>query len=198
MQTKDKKQLYLDMQEHPEKYSDTQIEAMMDDLDKMPDVDKAWHEFETNIPMPQSASHYRPFKFLFGKVAAIFIGVVLISGIAFAAIHLARMSRQPATESAAAVDTGSQSPISDSWPSSPVRFDDARLDHILAVVSAHYGKVVSFSCDEAKGMKFILTWKPDAPLADFIDGLNLFDGLQLTIRQDTIFVDIQKNKEDEE
>ncbi|MBQ9363301.1 MAG: hypothetical protein IJT97_07790 [Bacteroidaceae bacterium] len=40
-----KKQLFLDMQEHPENYSDEQIEAMMDDLDQIPDVDAEWEKF---------------------------------------------------------------------------------------------------------------------------------------------------------
>ena len=39
------KQLYRDMQEAPDKYSDQEIEAMMDDLDQVPDVDEAWQQF---------------------------------------------------------------------------------------------------------------------------------------------------------
>ena len=39
MKTNDhNKQLYRDMQEAPDKYSDQEIEAMMDDLDQMPDA----------------------------------------------------------------------------------------------------------------------------------------------------------------
>ena len=41
------KQLYRDMQEAPDKYSDQEIESMMDDLDQVPDVDKAWQQFES-------------------------------------------------------------------------------------------------------------------------------------------------------
>ena len=78
---------------------------------------------------------------------------------------------------------------------SSVRFDDVRLDSILTVVSAHYGKAVSFRNEEAKGMKFIMTWDPDRPLSDFIDGLNLFDGLSLTLQRDTIFVETTEDKE---
>ena len=80
----------------------------------------------------------------------------------------------------------------------PVRFEDVRLDSILSVVSAHYTKAVSFSDDEVKAMKFILTWQPDAPLDDFIDGMNMFDGLQLTLQRDTIFVEAQEVTEDAE
>ena len=72
---------------------------------------------------------------------------------------------------------------------SAIRFDDVRLDSILTVVSAHYGKTVSFREEEAKGMKFIMTWDPDRPISDFIDGLNLFDGRSLTLQRDTIFVE---------
>ena len=46
MKTNDhNKELYRDMQEAPDKYSDQEIEAMMDALDKEPDVDEAWQQF---------------------------------------------------------------------------------------------------------------------------------------------------------
>ena len=47
-------------------------------------------------------------------------------------------------------------------------------------------------------MKFIMTWNPDSSLTSFIDGLNLFDGLLLTLQQDTIFVEMTEGKEDAE
>ena len=40
------KQMFLDMQEHPENYSDDQLETMMDELDQVPDVDAAWQRLE--------------------------------------------------------------------------------------------------------------------------------------------------------
>ena len=44
MQTNDERNLqrYFDMQEHPEKYTDEELEAMMDELDRLPDVEQAW------------------------------------------------------------------------------------------------------------------------------------------------------------
>ena len=42
----DHKRLFLDMQEHPENYSDEQLEAMMDDLDSDLDAQAAWERFE--------------------------------------------------------------------------------------------------------------------------------------------------------
>ena len=42
MNPMDEKQLFFDMQEHPERYSDEQLEAMMAELDKEPDTEAAW------------------------------------------------------------------------------------------------------------------------------------------------------------
>ena len=42
-----------------------------------------------------------------------------------------------------------------------------------------------------------MTWQPDAPLTDFLDRLNTFDGLSLSLQNDTIFV-IQTNEEEDQ
>ena len=177
MHTNDKRRLFLDMQEHPERYTDEQLEAMIDELDSVPDVEVAWQKFNRSTP-----SVRRPF---LPRVAAIFIGALLVSGIAFATIHHIRNSgsvRKDATASAVSHDDNKVQ-------SSSVVFDDVRLDSILSVVSAHYGKKVDFGSKEAKDMKFIMTWNPDSSLTSFIDLINMFDGLHLSVRRDTIFVE---------
>ena len=222
MQTPDKKK-FLDMQEHPEQFSDEQLEAMMDELDRVPDVSAAWQRFEKEqcaAPRPNTQfSMFNPEGFASGssvvgkagsdmreprersvnvrfkKLAAIFIGVILLSGIAYAAIHM--MTRSTADDQQSSMVNGQRSMVNVQSPD-PVRFEDVRLDSILSVVSAYYTKAVSFSDDEVKAMKFILTWQPDAPLDDFIDGMNTFDGLQLTLQRDTIFVEAQEVTEDAE
>ncbi|MBO4730194.1 MAG: zf-HC2 domain-containing protein [Bacteroidaceae bacterium] len=129
------------------------------------------------------------------KIAAMFAGVILLSGIAYAAIHLIM---RPTADDQQSSTLNAQSSMLNGQSPDPVRFEYVRLDSILSVVSAHYTKAVSFNSDEAKAMKFILTWKPDAPLSDFIDGMNMFDGLQLTLQRDTIFVEAQEVTEDAE
>ena len=128
------------------------------------------------------------------KIAALFAGVILLSGIAYAAIHLIM---RPTADDQPSMVNGQRSMVNVQSPD-PVRFEYVRLDSILSVVSAHYTKAVRFNSDEAKAMKFILTWQPDAPLDDFIDGMNMFDGLQLTLQRDTIFVEAQEVTEDAE
>jgi len=82
MQTPEKKkQMFHDMQEHPENYSDEQIEAMMDDLDRLPDVDAAWQKFQRT---EQSSSH-RWF-----KAAASIIGILMLSGLLYTSSAIAQ------------------------------------------------------------------------------------------------------------
>lgn len=103
--SKNEKRLRLfDMQEHPERYTDEQVEKLLADADvaeflremsmvrmaqmkanpKDVDVDEAWKEFSANRELPGKKPALLRSVF---KVAASIIGVALISGIAIAAIR---------------------------------------------------------------------------------------------------------------
>lgn len=185
----DHKRLFLDMQEHPENYSDEQLEAMMDDLDSELDAQAAWERFEQTMGPAVKPSH----RWL--RVAAIFVGFLFLAGIAVAAW----MSLTPNTPPNGETSRDAQSvevakPIQ--HDEMPVAFDNVPLDSILAVVSAHYGKAVSFRNADLRGMKLIMTWQPDASLADFLDRLNAFDGLSLSLQSDTIVVEEESTDEE--
>ena len=92
MKTNDhNKQLFRSMQEEPDKYSDQEIEAMMDDLDQVPDVDEAWRQFENEAlelcSLATEGTQEFPRASL-RKMAASFVGLLLVSGIAIAAVHI--------------------------------------------------------------------------------------------------------------
>ena len=187
MQTKDELNLrrYFDMQEHPEKYTDEELEAMMDELDRVPDMEEAWQELCAKCPHSSFPISHASFR----KVAAIFIGILLMSGIAYAVIHIGR--QWTVAHSPLSTVSSQQSTIN-----SPVHFNNVPLDSVLTVVSAHYRKVVMFRDEAPRHMKLIMTWQPDAPLGDFLDRLNAFDGLSLRLQSDTIFVETTTEEED--
>lgn len=109
--SKDEKRMMLfDMQEHPEKYTDEQVERLLDDEEvkeffhelamarmagkkanpKEVDVDGAWKEFvqahhEDKLAMDAGKSKgvYRNRM----KIAASIVGIIFLSGVALAAIH---------------------------------------------------------------------------------------------------------------
>ena len=106
---KDEKRLMLfDMQEHPEKYTDEQMENLLADEEvkeflrdlamarmagkkatpKKVDVDKAWKEFSEKHNKAKSISNgtNTPYRNRM-QIAASIIGIIFLSGVALAAVH---------------------------------------------------------------------------------------------------------------
>lgn len=192
METNDKLLKLLRLMDEPEAMTEAQLQELLSDeevrkaYDVMADCKKLYQKPQQkplSVKWLQLGQRFR--------IAAVFLGAVLFCGLAWAIIPHIISSH---TDSPQSAQVTTPLPRSGGEESS-VRFDDVRLDSILTVVSAHYGKAVSFRDEEAKGMKFIMTWDPDMPLSDFIDGLDLFDGLSLTLQRDTIFVETTEDKE---
>ena len=127
------------------------------------------------------------------RIVASFIGILIISGLAFAAYRFFT----PAKELQPMEETNCQLSTVNCQLSTPVRFEDVRLDSILTVVSSYYGKAVRFRDEELRSMKFITTWNPADSLSAFIEHLNTFDYLHMTLQEDTIFVESANDEEDE-
>lgn len=191
METNEKLMTLLRLMDEPEAMTDEQLEELLADdevrnaYNLMADCKKLYQKPQpVKVKWLQLGQRFR--------IAAVFLGAVLFCGLAWAIIPHIISSH---TDSPQSAQVSTPLPHSEGQGAgSSVRFDDVRLDSILTVVSAHYGKTVSFRDEEAKGMKFIMTWDPDMPLSDFIDGLNLFDGLSLTLQRDTIFVETAEDK----
>ena len=191
MRLEENKRLFLDMQEHPENYSDEQLEAMMDHIDRVPDADGAWERFEKReMAVRKRGSGMRRWL----RFAALFAGAAFIVGISFATIRIVRYSntRPAEVEETASLDAAESLPTD-----TAVRFDNVQLDSILSAVSAHYGKTVIFREKKLRRKMLIMTWRPGTQLADFIDRLNAFDGISVSLEGDTIIVS-QTNDEEEE
>lgn len=186
MQTTDKK-MFLDMQEHPEKYSDQQIEVMLDELDRVPDVESAWQKFSAEQEeSTESTQNHIHTSHRWLKVAASFIGVLLVTGLAYAAFRILSPAKEQQRTEVSTLN--SQRSSLNYSPDGFVLFADIRLDSMLAIVSRHYSKIVSFSNEELKGLRIHTKWNQEDSLAAFIGNLNELDELQLTELRDTIFV----------
>ncbi|MBQ8969039.1 MAG: zf-HC2 domain-containing protein [Bacteroidaceae bacterium] len=122
------------------------------------------------------------------RIAAMFIGIALLGGVAWAVVGYRLKSSQTQTPQSAQLTTPLP-PRERQGGGSSIHFDNVRLDSLLSVVAGHYGKVVQFRDDEAREMRLIMTWNPADSLADFVSRLNRFEGLTLTLREDTLVVE---------
>ena len=200
MDTNDKLMTLLRLKDEPEAMTEAQLQELLSDeevrkaYDVMADCKKVYQREKLHTPtLPSRHGQIAQRRGWIYRIAAVFLGAVLLCGLAWAIIPHVISSHTDSPQSAQV--TTPLTHREGQGGGSSLRFDDVRLDSILTVVSAHYGKAVSFRDEEARGMKFIMTWDPDRPLSDFIDGLNLFDGLSLTLQRDTIFVETTEDKE---
>ena len=201
MQISDKKkQMFLDMQEHPEKYSEEQIETMMDEIDHVPDVEAEWQKFERQRLGEHGSDMQEqiPVKVHFSRrrlqAAAIFIGILMMSGIAFAAVHFVRNMGNRSTEKglqspSVEVGTSDSSLQPDTIIIRPVVFDNVTLEALLPEIAQHYGYTVSFRSDQSKTLRLYLTWNPQESIQTVTEKLNLFEHIHIVLDKRTMIVD---------
>ena len=201
------KQLYRDMTEEPEKYSDQELEAMMDEIDQMPDVEEAWHllseklrvkseESSSKHEVARADSSLFTLHSSFKKVAAILISIITISGLAFAAVHFMRnhegkpaeTEQQSATVEARTADAARQ-PADSTVSTQPVVFDNVTLDSILPQIARHYGYTVDFRNEQPKSLRLYFTWNPQDSIQKVTEKMNLFEQFHIVLEEQTIIIE---------
>ena len=120
------------------------------------------------------------------KVAAIFIGILMLSGIAYAAYRVwgignieSTIHRTVETEQLQSTET----------ESNIVRFDNVQLDSVFQVVAQYYNKQIVYRNDSVRYHRMLIEWNQAEPLASFILLINNFDGIYVTEANDSIIVE---------
>ena len=158
--------------------------------DKPIDVDAAWQKLNQKV-------HPKQHSFGWMKIAASFVGIMLVSGIAFAAIQIVRYAQQhtPKTEEVINTPKPANTTPSDTLPtdttavSQPVIYDNIPLEKMLSEIAAHYDAKVTFVNDEARGLRFRFVWNPQKGIGQVVSDLNQFERLTVTLKDDVITVE---------
>ena len=201
---KDEKRLMLfDMQEHPEKYTDEQMEHLLADEEvkeflrdlamarmagkkatpKKVDVDKAWKEF--------SNGSYRNRM----KIAASIVGIIFLSGVALAAVQNGWLNfstsdkvvdNKVMTEQIVPSNTLANDSIkamtvepTDSLDMKPVVFDNAELGTILMQMADFYHVKVEYMNANTQHVRLFFNWNKTKTLEQNLELLNAFDRIQI-------------------
>ena len=143
------------------------------------------------------------------RAAAVFIGILLTAGFAFAAIHIVRQyaganlqspsqempvsnppqQKTPATAiptDTAMTDTATMAVTA---TPEPVVFDNVRLDKILPQIAAHYQAEVTFKSEATRQLRFHFVWRREDGLEHAIEKLNRFESLSIRLEDSKIVVE---------
>ena len=131
------------------------------------------------------------------KIAASFIGVLLVSGIAFAAIQVVRnintsKSQQPTTEQV--IDTKPVTSLpadtvkTDTIPTEPYVFNNVPLDSMLTAIATAHGVGVEFENEAARELRFHFVWKREDSLDRVVEKLNTFEAVNIGMEDKTLVV----------
>ena len=161
-----------------------------------PDVEVEWEKFaDKHFDEGHETRHGYPFK----KMVASFIGVLLVSGFAFAAIHIVRMVNNQKAETVQTNQPVSYKP-STALPADtvktdttvtadPVVFDNVPLEKMLTEIAAYYHAEVSFLNDDARQLRFHFVWKREDGLGHAIEKLNRFESMTVRLDENIIIVE---------
>ena len=217
----EKTDLLLLMMEHPQKYTDRQWKDVLADEEcrelyallagisgimatrenerrlRDEDVTAEWRRIEVGRParirrIPTAR-----------KIAAVAVGMLIVSGIALAAIMTNLFGLRPGVKSvpetivapaeqsapAAVTDSAGRH---DSIPAAqPKLYDNVPLQDILIELTAYYHVEVDYRSERARRQRLYFKWEPDYSLDKVVRMLNHFESLHLYLEDNTLIVEQQ-------
>ena len=131
---------------------------------------------------PHFSISYSPFR----KIAACFIGILVVSGIALAAIHIWRFTpdsspkdESPILTSSKGEETSSTMEISNELQTDTLIFDNVPLDTMLLAMADYYHVSVEFEREEVRQLRFHFVWKRTDDLDRLMKKLNTFEAVNI-------------------
>lgn len=223
----DKFEKILDIIDHQEKYSDEEIREILQDEEcrklyqtmmevdsaletpsPIINVDEEWEKFSqehqlqeeaTQNAAQEAASH--PIT-SWRKLAASIAGFVLISGIAFAAIHTYIKRSQEPTQVTADThpeviksDSEKQVAAKDSLahpkPEKPAihkTFENVAFEQMISEIASYYDLQVKFENNEDKTLRLYYEWNSHLSIENIVKELNQFENVNIELQQNELIV----------
>ena len=131
------------------------------------------------------------------KIAASFIGVLLASGIAFAAIQVVRNISTPKPQLPSTEQVIDTKPVTslpadtvkaDTIPIEPYVFNNVPLDSMLTAIATAHGVGVEFENEAARELRFHFVWKREDSLDRVVEKLNTFEAVNIGMEDNKLVV----------
>lgn len=214
----DKFEKILDIIDHQEKYSDEEIREILQDEEcrklyqTMVEVDSAlespspiinvdgeWEKFSQKHQLQEEASH--PI-ISWRKLAASIVGFVLISGIAFAAIHTYIKRSQETTQvtadthsevikSNSAKQVAATDSLTHPKPEKPAihkTFENVAFEQMISEIASYYDLQMKFENNEDKTLRLYYEWNSHSSIENIVKELNQFENVNIELQQNELIV----------
>ena len=182
---------------HPDQYTEEQLDQMLQETDSpVPDAEEAWSRFEREtINMKKSSSSS------FRKIAAMFIGTLLLSGITIAAIQIWKNASRPTPSEQSSSSTQLHTerdtiaptlevPTSSVEESEPVKiYEDTDFSTILSEIAAYYQYEIVYQNEGSKHVRLYFTWDKQMPIEDIVETFNQFNRIHITVKDCHLLVE---------
>ena len=217
----DKFEKILDIIDHQEKYSDEEIREILQDEEcrklyqtmvevdsalespsPIINVDEEWEKFSQKHQLQEEATHPITSITSWRKLAASIAGFVLISGIAFAAIHTYIKRSQETTQVTADTlpeviksDSAKQVAAKDSLthpkPEKPAihkTFENVAFEQMISEIASYYDLQVKFENNEDKTLRLYYEWNSHSSIENIVKELNQFENVNIELQQNELIV----------
>lgn len=223
----DKFEKILDIIDHQEKYSDEEIREILQDEEcrklyqtmvevdsalespsPIINVDEEWEKFSQKHQLQEEATQNSAQEAAahpitsWRKLAASIAGFVLISGIAFAAIHTYIKRSQETTQVTA--DTHPEVIKSDSVklvavkdslpqpkPEKPAihkTFENVAFEQMISEIASYYDLQVKFENNEDKTLRLYYEWDSHSSIENIVKELNQFENVNIELQQNELII----------
>ena len=191
----------LKMTEHTQDYSDEEIRKMMND----PDM-RAYYELMVSAEAgfslrkeghgnhrerSRDSKDHESIPMIL-RIAAIFIGVLLLSGISFAAYRLMVSGGESQAQKVEMSDSPQQAASPQqviTEPNAVRTFENTELQQILQELSDYYHVGVEFRNEQSRHIRLYTKWDTTAPLLQMIERLNGFEKVSIRLTDNQIIAE---------
>ena len=194
-----------------------EVDSALENPSPIINVDEEWEKFsqehqlqeeathpivqEESHPIAQEAGATHPIT-SWRKLAASIAGFVLISGIAFAAIHTYIKRSQEPTQVTADThpeviksDSAKQVAAKDSLtlpkPEKPAihkTFENVAFEQMISEIASYYDLQVKFENNEDKTLRLYYEWNSHSSIENIVKELNQFENVNIELQQNELIV----------
>ena len=213
----DKFEKILDIIDHQEKYSDEEIREILQDEEcrklyqtmvevdsalespsPIINVDEEWEKFSQEHQLQEVSHPITSWR----KLAASIAGFVLISCIAFAAIHTyIKRSQEPiqitadthpeVIKSDSAKQVAAKDSLTHPKPEKPAihkTFENVAFEQMISEIASYYDLQVKFENNEDKTLRLYYEWNSHSSIENIVKELNQFENVNIELQQNELIV----------